>query len=183
MKLLIVALMILTVALPASAQTCREGRPCEGVPWQMPVLPPLRTPTPLPTLAITVSPTPSATIAPTNTPTVVPPAPTLVINATTIIDRLSTLEALASRTPEGITAYATPSASELGANSAVFFGYFRGLTETNFGVFTQFFNFIVFGFLFIVTLKIGLMLAPLLAAILGFFKRAISFLLEFVPGL
>lgn len=100
MRILLLAfLTVLFLSGPALAQPsdCGNGLPCGPVPWRMPVLPKLSSPTPMPTLQI-----PESSINPGDpTPTPAPiPSPTpLGLDTEEIGNRLNTIGLLIQQTP------------------------------------------------------------------------------------
>lgn len=181
----LIAVLVLLMPLTAYAQQigCASGVACGPVPWQMPVFPVLRTPTPVPTAAITAIQT-SGDVLPTATP--MPAGASLDVSG--ITGQLATITALSLATPVNISdAYgsyatpATPMASQLGQQAGTFFGYVRGLTEINFGAITPLivFALAVFGFLF--TTFMATVLVPMIAVLVGIVRKIVSLILDFLP--
>lgn len=154
-----------------------------SVPWQIAPPPTLASPTPMPTINIVMT----ATVAPTATPeptaTPVTPIPTSGINATDIVQQLGTLQAMQSQTPAAFATLGTqPAPVVLAANAGLFFGYAQGFTQNNFGKATALVNFFFFAIVFLMMLSLYLAMVPLVSAVIGFFRKVISFVLDFIPG-
>lgn len=187
MKLLLIVLILITViTLPASAQGgCGEGQKCEGVPWRMPVLPVLLTPTPMPTQIATVmvlTATPTGTLLATSTPA--PSAtPTTLFGISPISAQVATLSAMINATPitAAMDGMATEEPAEIEANAALFFGYVRGLGQFDVGFAQPLFDFMLLRLVIFISVFVIIMTLPVLGTLWGFVRRLIQFLRMFLP--
>lgn len=192
-------LMILFSVGIAYAQDCDPYLPCGPLPWQLPSLPDLQSPTPFPTPAVvaTGALTPSATPTLTPTPTPFPtstPAPTITpfptftpfVDTIPIGDSLGTLNAVMAATAIPVydingTPVNSNSFDDLADNTGTAFGYARGLSAVNFGTLSPLISFMftsLFTFLFV---RILLLLLPIFIAVWGFIRKLIELIMEFVP--
>lgn len=185
MKLLLVLLLILMTALPTVAQVndCGQGMPCGPVPWRMPVLPLLPSPTLMPTAAVSVAGTPGVA-----TPTAQPLATLQSIDTEPIMEQVSTLTALLYATPVGISnwdgsfAESTPEVDSLSLNAGTFLGYVKGLGQVNFGTtMTPLIWFLLTSFVLTMTLSLTNIMAPIIAVVFGAFRRIVSTIMDFLP--
>lgn len=102
-KLLICLAFVLLATGPVSAQTsdCGNGVPCGPIPWRLPVLPNLPSPSPMPTIAAT-----SSSInpgAPTNTPAPISTPTPLSLDVTSIQSNLNLIGTMAAQSPSLMT--------------------------------------------------------------------------------
>lgn len=185
----LILLSMLIIALPALAQTdCKNGLPCGVVPWRVPVLPKLASPTPIPTQqpATMISGSFSASV---NTPT---PTPTSFFSQQAFGDRVSTLEAVMNATPAGIVnpdgsynpngvADTVDQMGVIGAEGGIFFSYVRALFTANIGVFTPLLTFIVIRLSVMLLLKMSVWLIPVAVAVFGFIRKVVQLILDFIP--
>lgn len=184
---LFIALLVLVLAVPVAAQDdCGDGLPCGKIPWDLPVLPALPSPTPMPTQAFTaIPPTPGA-----GTPTWTP-SPTATESASVdtdvLGDQVATLGAVINSTPgtindlNGTPVNANEVYEELGENAGTFFGYVRGITEASFGELSPLFNFTFLGLLVVISVKLLTFLLPVGAAMFGIIRNVISLIRDFIP--
>lgn len=194
-RALIVLLMVLVVnVLRAQDDECGNGLPCGPIPWPVPVLPDLQSPTPMPTIVITFTITPSMTPSPTLTHTPTPtdthtPTPATATHTPRPVDEIeSALEdggALLDATAEAVIDLdnAAFDAGNLDASAdlTLFFGYARGVSSVSFGPFTPFVSLI---FVFLLTLLFThsiTFLLPIAAVIIGLIRRIIQLVLDFIP--
>lgn len=188
----LILLALLALPVPAQAQndddTCGRGLPCGPMPWPLPVLPTLQSPTPFPTVILQATPTPPGdTPTPTNTftPTATI-APTQEFDIDELADRVGTLEALAEQTNEPIfNIDGTEEVGDFGpiaTNSLTFFSYVKGLSAIETGPFSPLVGlmFSMFGFMLFITLLPFIL--PLIAAIYGFVRKVLSLIFDFLPG-
>lgn len=202
MRALVIALMIF-IALPAMAQTatptptafntprpgsthspdCGNGLPCGPIPWPLPNLIGLPSPTRFPTVVVTATPTPTPLPGVTAGPTSLPPG-TLIASATFqlegVDDQLATLEGIMNGTPIGIDGFDFD-AENLGSDAGEFFGTLKGISELHLGPFTPLLVFFFFAFLFVMGIQASGIILPLVMAIFGFIRRIISTILDFIP--
>lgn len=181
---IIFLLLLLTHTASAQNSDCGSGLPCGPIPWRLPVLPVLQSPTPAPTQFATAAPTytpggpPTATIQPTANP--------LDIDTSGIHDQVATLNAAMASTPiiiynqEGTPFETAAQYEELTQNAAVFFGYAQGL-GAGFGPLAPLVQFTFLSMLVVLSVKATTFLFPLLAAIFGIIRKVVSLILEFIP--
>src|SRR5512138_70374 len=102
MRRLALLLFLLLPLLPVTAQTnCGKGLPCGPVPWSLPKMPDLESPTPAPTYAYTAQATNVSGSVPTPAP--MPTNPPLAdVDTSDINDSLSTLNAIMAETAEPV---------------------------------------------------------------------------------
>lgn len=186
--LLIVALLLLVV-LPVMAQKdCGDGLPCGKLLWDLPGLPELPSPTPIPTQIINLTPVGQPTSAPVPSAVPIPTNPALAtVDTSQIGDSMATLNAAVDSTAEvvydlnGTPVDTSETFGELAANAGQFFGYARSLPEANMGALTPLVAFLVFTFIVIVAIKAITYLLPILTAVWGFIRKIIEVVLEFIP--
>lgn len=161
---------------------CDELLPCGPLPWALPSLPDLSSPTPLPTSVSNPTGVPTDTsgflIIPTSTP---------AFDVSEMNDAMGTLQAYANGTAYPIVdLQGTPynSANELAtltANTSTAFGYARGLADISFGPLTPLVTFTftaIFTFLFFNTFKF---LFPMIIAVFGVIRKIVQLILDFLP--
>ncbi len=185
-KIAVVTLLILCLISPVLAQDdCGDGLPCGRIPWDLPAMPPMPSPTYMPTFSITVQPTAgsaTATPLPTNTP-----APINTIDAQQIADQVATLESVLNSTPYMIVdAAGTPVDAEqtfveLGDNAGEFFGYYRSLSDAQFGSISPLIALSGFSLLVVVSLKALTITLPFISTLIGIIRKAIGLILDFLP--
>lgn len=177
-------LLILCSVGIVSAQNCDPYLPCGPLPWSLPSLPDLSSPTALPAQAASGPGTPTATAVSSGLiiATSTPPFSVDELN-----NSVGTLQALANATSmpiydlTGTPVNTDQSIATLTANTSTAFSYIRGLSSISFGpltplvtlTFTAIFLFIAFnivGFLF-----------PFVMAIFGVIRKAVELVLEFLP--
>lgn len=184
---LLVVLLMGIMAVPAAAQNCGSGLPCGPLPWALPNLPSLESPTPPATVFITSAPTESPTMTPTPCPTApcatATPTPTQTsqFDVGPINDQISTLGAVVNGTPIATIDAARFGDQDLGTNAGAFFGYALGLSDIHFGILTSLFTFLLFAIMYMIGIRFVLIMLPLLASILGFIRKLFSLILDFLP--
>lgn len=160
---------------------CGDGLPCGRIPWDLPAFPSLPSATPIPT--ITPRPDFNGNVGP-GTPTATLRGSDL--GAEEIANQIATASGYnptpipvlnASGTPEDISA----DISALRENTAIVFGYARGLTSMHFGKSTPLVGFLVFVFGLVMFIKGWTFIMPILATLVGLFMRLVSFILGFLP--
>src|SRR5690242_14233759 len=97
-RAILTLLVLFTVGGVVAAQKdCGDGLPCGKLLWDLPVIPTLASPTPMPTIQITAVQT--ATTAPTGAASATPaPTGTLVADFSNVADQLATLAAVVNAT-------------------------------------------------------------------------------------
>jgi len=171
---------------------CGNGLPCGALPWLLPSLPRLLSPTPFPTVLYTAVPTNTPSSGATPLPTAAP-LPTVTLRPTDDFDvgeienRVATLEALVGSTQVPISLNGTPfdftaGSSEIGTNAGTLFGYIRGVTSMSFGVMQPIITFVFFGGAFILVVKSTQLILPIVSVIFGFLRKIVQLVLDFIPG-
>lgn len=183
----LILFVALTLFVPVAAQDdCGDGLPCGKIPWDLPVMPALPSPTPMPTQAFTAIPptpgagTPTWTPAPTDTPVV-------AIDTDDLGNQVATLGAVVNSTPgtindlNGTPVNTDEIYEELGENAGTFFGYARGITEASFGEMSPLFNFTFVALLVVISVKLLTFLLPIGAAMFGIIRNVVSLIRDFLP--
>lgn len=187
-RLLVFLLVLLCGAITVQAQSdCGNGLPCGPIPWPLPRLPDLQSPTPMPTVVITQAaadpPDGTPTATPSTTPTYLPGT----LDTGGIDDNMATLQAIMEQTPEAIYNFeGTPVDTnevftELGENAGTFFGYARGLADVTFGAWTPLISFSILAFLTVIAVKIMTFLLPVITVVFGLVRKIIQLVLDFLP--
>jgi hypothetical protein len=132
----------------------------------------------------TFTPFPTFTNYPTFTPL---PTWTPFVDTSDLNNSVSTLDAMVNATDIPIsdlngTPVNTTTVTDLADNTASIFGYARGLSEINFGALTPLITFLFTAFLIFLFVKAVLFLLPVFAALLGFIRKIVEFILGFIPG-
>lgn len=191
---LIFFFLLHSTSMVTAQNQCGQGLPCGPVPWPIPQLPELASPSPFPTIEITStpSPTPGATPTPTNTLTPSPtatiptpttfPSPTSFLDTTEIFEQMGTIQAIANATTVPIEEDPGDINSEMGTNAGTFFAYIRGLSEANFGVLSPLVVFMLTSFTFVLVVKAAQLFMPMVSVGFGFLRKIVEFVLEFIPG-
>ncbi len=177
-KLLCILVALTWRTLPAGAQDCREGQPCGAVPWAVPTLPALASPTPMPTLVITSE----AGLPPA--PTGQPTAPSYDLDTGGIDDSFATLNAIMASTPLVVlNTEGTPVGpiEDLDADASVFFSYAKGMTTDWAGPIAPLISLTLTAFVTVIGVKIITFILPLVSAIFGIIRKILSLILDFLP--
>lgn len=168
--------------IPASDPTCGNGLPCGPIPWPLPNLPYLPSPTVFPTIVVTATLTPSPVYGPGTSapgPTSTPAAsPTFELDG--LEDAMATLSSISQNTPIAIDGF-NFDAEGLGTSAGEFFGTIKGISELHLGPFTPLVVFFFFAFIFVLGVQASGIALPLIAAIFGFIRRVVSTILDFIP--
>jgi hypothetical protein len=180
MKRLRWLLVLLLLPLLVRAQTC-NSLPCGNIPWAIPNLPVLQSPTPMPTLILgsgTAAPTASA--APSETPA---PTGTVFSDFSAVGDSLSTLNAVVSGTDIPVEVSGTPvnttnQLATLAVDTGSFFSYMRGFSEISLGGWGTFIIFGLTSFALVLAIKSLGFLLPMLTAIFGIVFRIAGFVIS-----
>lgn len=177
------SLLALLNAGPVAAQNdCGDGLPCGRIPWGLPVLPTLASPTPMPTIPITINPPTSTPGGPTATP-----APTEVsVDTSGLNDQFATLQNLIAATDIPVVVSGTPVSAgdqldSLASGSYTFFGYVRGVSELDLGGLTPLLTFLIVSLITVIAVKSLTFIMPVLAAIYAFIKSIVDFVLSLLP--
>ena len=187
-KSILIGVLLFLTALPVSAQSkdCGSGLPCGPLPWKLPVLPTLASPTPAPTTSIAATASPSGTqqaTPPAAIVTAIPP-PTVDLDTGGIDDSFATLSAIMASTPLVVlNTEGTPvgPVEDLDANASVFFSYAKGMTTDWAGPIAPLITLTMTAFVTVVGVKIITFILPLLSAIFGIIRKIISLILDFLP--
>lgn len=182
--LILMAASMLIFSAAAAQNDCGDGLPCGKIPWDLPALPPLQSPTPLPTVGVTqVPPTPGpGTPTPTPLPTNTPGLDTGGLN-----DQVATLGAIAQSTPftvndmNGTPVDTDAAFTEVGDNAGTFFGYARGISEASFGKMSPLFNFAFIALVIVVTLKILTYVLPFISVVFGIIRNVVALIRSLDP--
>jgi hypothetical protein len=191
----VAVVFVLSAPVPVSAQDddCGNGLPCGALPWALPGLPDLQSPTPI---IVTVNPayTPPPTPIPTNTPPpTVTPTPTPFMSATpfyesdSIDDSIATIEGILDGTqpaiidPDGNTF--DGDVTGLYGGIETYFSYVKGVSQLNvFGQFTP----LVGLFFFVIHIQLVLsalrLTVPVVGVLVGIVRKIIQIILDFIPG-
>jgi len=176
-----ILLLLFLFPLVVQAQALCDFLPCGPIPWSIPALPVLVSPSPMPTIGITLAPTgaPTNTPEPTNTPA---PTSTVMTDFTNLGDQLSTLQAEFNATPIPIEVSGTPidpneQLSSMAGDAFTFFGYVRGFSEVSLGGLTPIISFILVAFATVISVKVFGFLLPMLATIFGLIFRIVQFVI------
>jgi hypothetical protein len=180
-KTVLIGLLLFLIALPVSAQSknCGSGLPCGPLPWALPSLPNLSSPTPMPTIVITDE---SAGVDPEVTETPAPPGVDLDTGG--IDSSFATLNAIMASTPmvllnaEGT---AEPIMGDVDENASVFFSYAKGMTTDWAGPIAPLVSLTLTAFVTVIGVKIITFVLPLVSAIFGIVRKVISLILDFLP--
>lgn len=171
-----ILLLLLWLVVPISAQTatptqisqsdCGSGLPCGPIPWRLPDMPALDSPTPL-DLSSDNSANPGATATPT---------PDFLADLTQVVGYSEGLDF--TGTPFDFNVTEEAEYDNLIDDSVLFFSYVKGLTTADFGIITP----IAAGFFALTTLTILLKLALFLLPIIGMVVGLIRKIIELIPG-
>ena len=206
MRRIIISLIIVIISsVNVLGDDCGDGLPCGPLPWPLPYLPPLASPTPIgthidftgetftpsPTATPTNTPTPTLTNTPTNTPTpTATPTNTAAPTATDFLtdvpvgDNIETAQAIASATT--IVLYndlGTPISEEQAQTTIdpLVFSYIKGIQSNAFGPFMPIVTFVFAAFGLIFLLYIIKLVVPIGAFVFGLIRKIITFIMEFIP--
>lgn len=174
-----VIVCIMVLASPAQAQDCGNGLPCGALPWRLPALPNLQSPTPYVANY-------SLDVVPTNTP-----APTTDTSAADYFDgeavnnQIATLNSVINATPMRVSdfygSYAETDLSTFGTEAGTFISYLRAFFAANVGIWQPLLAFGLIRFFTTVVIKLQFLLIPVLMALVGFIRKIINLVLDFLP--
>lgn len=172
-------LMLVGAAGVALAQRdCGDGLPCGKLYWDLPVLPTLFSPTPMPTIQITAVQT--STPAPTGAASATPaPTGTLQADFSQIGNQFSTLQAVVNATSVPVLVSGTPMSPsdqlvELGDDAGTFFGYARGFSEASLGGWSPFIALLVLSSVIVLGIKSLSFILPIAAVLFRLILRIIE---------
>lgn len=186
MMYLLMALMMALSPTLAQSDDCGDGLPCGPVPWTIPRLPVILSPTPIPTTAIqpTNTPEPTQTPDPGHTAT---PEPEATLDPDDLDDLVGDVDEIINRTP--IAPMTDPDGNPLGWDSVGtlstggLWGYLRGLIGVDLGVFQPVLVAGVIALFVRVFVKSSTLILPVIAFLVGGVRKAVEFVLKFIPGL
>jgi hypothetical protein len=167
---------------------CGDGLPCGKLPWDLPSLPIMVSPTRMPTFVATAAPTstpqPSATSGPSPTPQA---TGTVLNDFAGLGDQLSTLTSQINATDVPIEINGTPvdSGEQLATMSSganTFFGYVRGFSELSLGGLTPFFTFAITSLVIIIAIKSLGFILPILAVVFGIILKVVQLAVQVIRG-
>lgn len=182
--LLIVA--SLSVVGVVAAQQCDPYLPCGPLPWSLPSMPDLQSPTPIPTLILTaVSTSIGGTPAPTQTPFVIPTY-TPFVDTAPLESGVATINAMLAGTDIPIydvngTPVSMSPVEDLVDDSGTVFGYVKGISEISFGPLTPLVGFSFISLFAYLALNVSDYLAPFIFALIGLIRKIIQFILDLIP--
>lgn len=188
MRRALVLVLVLLVGWSAAAQDdCGNGLPCGPLPWPLPDMPKLVSPTPIPTVYATSSAQLllTSTATPSNTPT---PTGTAFFDPAGIADSLATVQAITDGTAFPILD-ATGNPIDLGSqidtvsvNVGDFFDYMAAVLNANlFGPFAPLVLFLAVTFPIVLLIKAADFLVPIAAALFGGIRKVVTLILDFLP--
>lgn len=185
MKRLIVLLLLLIPGTVSAQQNCGNGLPCGPVPWSLPPLPRLASPTPMPTIVLTpLAPTPGPG-TPTSTPAPTS-APTSAFDTSGINNQVATLQVFMETTQEPIynelgTPVGLSSLPELSQGAGLFFGYAKGFSQASFGSLSPVFTLALLSMITVLSVKAITFGLPILATVVGMIRNVLSMIRDFIP--
>lgn len=178
-----IIVLLATVGI-AAAQDCDPLLPCGPLPWQLPSLPDLASPTALPVYSGLPAGTATATSVSSG---MILPSATPAFDVSGLNDGMGTLQAIANSTSVPINGLdGTPfdsggSLATLTANTSDVFGYVRGLNDISFGPLTPLVTMMFTAALLFLVFNVGNFLLPLVMALFGVFRKIITMILDFLP--
>lgn len=179
-----ILVVILLIAQPVAAQgDCGHGLPCGPIPWPLPQLPVLESPTPFETAVFEATntpegptPTPSVTPTPSNTP-----EPTPAVDTDPIQDSIATLQAMLDTELPEVDADLDDT-EELTTSAGTFFAYIKAVLGLHLGPLNPLMAFLLFLISWFLGVKIVLFILPFAGLVWGFVRKLIQLILEFIPG-
>lgn len=185
-RLVAASILMLLISFPVLAQRdCGDGLPCGKLPWDLPVLPQLPSPTPMPTIAVTTQPTPGP-----GTPTVAPSptlAPLNTLDTSGINNQVATLGAVMAASPyivndlNGTPVNTLDTVNEVSDNAGLFFGYARSIGQISIGKMSPLLVLALTGVALLIGFKTTTYLLPFIAAAFAIVRKALSLILDFLP--
>lgn len=188
MRVLGVIVLLLLLAAPVAAQGKDPLNPSGAIPWAIPAIQPLMSPTAYP-MRPTASPgyittTPTVTLTPSPSPTI---TPTVIWN--TEHDTFATLAADMGESLDQVD-YTDATVNDLtlddlpdflGRYSDYFFAYAKGLQFFPLKPLGGVLSFLVISFTFIVLVKVGTVVLPLTVAFVKFIIEIARTIVQFIP--
>jgi hypothetical protein len=192
--------ILMLLALPVAAGDCLRGLPCGSVPWNLPALPTLHSPTPMPTFFLTATPsptmtptnfTPSPTSTATNTPTSTftatnTPTETPFFDEQDLQDQITTLEAIIDATPMIIDINGTPVMASTqialtGDGIQDLFGKVKGILGADWGGFSPLFQAFLVSVAVTFVVVAAVYAAPIIGFVFGIVRKIYTAIMEFIP--
>jgi hypothetical protein len=194
-------LIILLMAMPVLAQNCSAGLPCGQIPWDMPFMPELASPTPLPTFFYTATPTP--TMTPTNfTPSPTPtntPTPTLTYTPTStptvtpffdtveLENQIETLQAIIDATPITVDIDGTPvtlsdQIETTGEGIEDLFSLVKGILGADWGPFSPMYQAFLLSVVVVFLVVAITYSAPIIGFVFGIVRKIYTAIMDFIPS-
>lgn len=174
MKRLITVIVFILGSLPVMAQNC-GGLPCGNIPWQIPSLPELNSPTPFPTVYATATESSEGSVA----------TATATLDASGLTNQQNNLQSFLSATPQGVLDIngtpVAPNAPTLAGDGSLVISYIKALTQADFGVLTPLLGFLIFMFTFMLGVKITEVFIPFSTVIFKGIKTAFQIIADFLP--
>lgn len=180
-RLILASCLVLMLAVAGRAiaqKDCGDGLPCGKLYWDLPPLPTLYSPTPMPTIQITAVQT--STPAPTGAASATPaPTGTLQADFSTIGEQFETLQAVVNATNVPVLVSGTPvnpsdQLVALGDDAGTFFGYVRGFSEVSLGGWSPFVALLILSSVVVLGLKSIGFLLPIAAVMFRLIVRIIE---------
>lgn len=178
MRIVALLLVLIFISVPTYAQDCTSTRPCGPVPWKIPQLPRLLTPTAVPNSNGTVG----AVFGPTPIPgndDAASLGDTSFFDGGALNQQIGTLRDLMNN--ENTLNGTGQDIGALVGQSGDFFGYLRAFSTANFGVFTPLLLIAIVSFGIKLSLGISTRLFPVMLAIYGFIRKVVTVILDFIP--
>ncbi len=180
--LLMVAAVLSALPFVVIADDCDPLLPCGPLPWPLPNLPHLVSPTPYPTM-------PTPTRIPTLEATMIMgdpilPSPTPWFAPTVFNEPVSTLQDMFNSTPVPFYGFSDEPVNTNGIFllTKTLWSYIKGLALYDFGVFNPLMVAFFTIFVFVVGFKILMLVFPALMFLFGLLRRVVELILDFIPG-
>jgi hypothetical protein len=187
MRSLLILLALILLAAPVAAQDddCGNGLPCGPIPWPLPGWPIMSSPTPLGVVGEALPGQPTFTPTPTPTDTPEPTiTPTLFFEEDPLEEAIETLQAVFEATTVPVTGVDDQEVSGddiAGFVDPTFFGYVRGFSVNMLGPFAPLGSLLlaIVGLtIFTTIIRVTL---PVIAALIGFIRKVVSFVMDLIP--
>jgi hypothetical protein len=170
-------LILLSASSGAAAQSCGNGLPCGPIPWRLPNLPDLKTPTPASrvdegyaSIPLLTSPA-EATALPGLEVGMEPVAGQVEMYLTAT--QICILDVYGRCMEQDPQAYAP--------EPFLIFGYFRSLAGVNLGVFNPVLWFLLAAFSSVLAFTLASRVLPILVVLLGLVRKFVNLMLNFLP--
>lgn len=171
---------------------CGNGLPCGQIPWRLPSLPRLVSPTPFPTAnpSQVAASIPTATVTPQGFGSISPYTPAPIENiwdSDAIGNQIGTLDAAMSGTSLPVyNGSGTPVDRDTMMDSVLddtqlFFSYAKGFQDASFGSISPLVTFSLTALMIVLFTKVLTIALPVIMVIVGFIRRIIELILDFIP--